>query len=219
MADLEAMRDEFAAAFAAGDSPDPSEWLERVEGSERQELERLIDLYLMTAPRRAWDADAYERSLAKQAVDRVFESREGQSGTWPELLPRLRNRARIKRSELVRRLTEALGVGTGEAELEKVGGYYNGMEHGNLPASGVSGKVLTALAAIVDSTAEDIRAAGERVSETAGGKGIAFARKAELDPGYADAEVLADAPVPAAAAPASEPPARDLIDELFTGGP
>jgi len=209
VADLEALRDEFAAAFAAGESPDPGEWLDRVEGSERQELEALIDVYLMTAPRRAWDADAYERSLAKRAVERVFASREGVSGSWPELLPRLRNRARIKRSDLVRRLAEALGVGGGEPQVEKVGRYYNGMEHGLLPAGGVSGEVLAALAALVGTTPEELRSAGARNPEPTGA-GMAYARKATRELEDASAQ-----PAPAAAA---APPERDRIDELFTGG-
>lgn len=211
MADLEALRDEFAAAFAAGEEPDPKQYLRRVEGDERQQLESLIDQYLMTAPRRTWDADAYERSLAKVAVDRVLESREGVSGSWPELLPRLRDRARIKRAELVERLAAALGLG-GEAEVEKVGVYYNRMEHGALRASGVSDTVLAALAGIVGTSAEALRAAGAVGPEPGGGGGVAFARVAVADADYGG-ESLASAP-----APAGTPPERDRIDVLFTGG-
>ena len=47
----------------------------------------MLDTYLMDAPRRRWDPAAYEGSLAQAAVDRVYESIEGVSGTWPELLP------------------------------------------------------------------------------------------------------------------------------------
>ena len=75
MADLDRLRDEFAAAFAAGQSPDPAEWLARVGADQRQELERRIDQYLMTAPRRAWDAEAYERSLEEEALLQEIEEK------------------------------------------------------------------------------------------------------------------------------------------------
>lgn len=217
VADLEAMRDEFAAAFEAGDSPDPSDWLARVSAPERQKLELLIDSYLMTASRRAWDADAYQGSLAKLAVERVFESREGVSGSWPELLPRLRDRARVKRADLVRRLADALGVGGDPADLDKVGWYYNRMEHGALPAAGVSETVLDALAGLVGSSVQALRAAGERAGGTGGGEAVAYARVASPDPARFElADADADMSVPASAA--EPPPERDRIDELFTGG-
>lgn len=207
MADLEKLRDEFAAAFAAGQSPDPTEWLAQVGDDERQELESLIDHYLMTAPRRAWDAEAYEHSLAKVAVDRAFESREGVSGSWPELLPRLRDRARIKRAELVERLTAKLG----ETDSAKVGVYYNRMEHGALPADGVSATVLAALADLVGTSAAALRAAGASGAERASGAEPAYARLAAPDRGY---DEVADFKAAEVAAPAD----RDRIDELFTGG-
>ncbi|MFN8150322.1 MAG: hypothetical protein U0R24_04230 [Solirubrobacterales bacterium] len=226
MADLSSMRDEFAAAFEAGESPNPADWLQRVDGEERQELEGLIDHYLMTAPRRAWDAKAYETSLTKIAIDRVIESRDGVSGTWPELLPRLRNQTKLKRSALIEQLAKAIGVGTAPPTVEKVGVYYNGMEHGTLAARGVSQRVLDALAGLVGTTGELLRSAGG--SEPPPEPGApAFARMAAPDLTYrahqadradgadaaageiADMEALADA---------AEPSGRDLVDELFTGG-
>ena len=214
MADVRELLAEFVAAFDAGDSPDPNPLLERVSGAERQELAQLIDQHLMAAPRQAWDPDAYEASRAKVAVERVYESIEGVSGTWPELLPQLRNRARIKRSELVARLAAALGAGTERARVEKVAGYYNQMEHGLLPADGVSARVIEALAEIVGTDAGTLRSAGRGAAASGGGEALAFARKAMLDSDYLpSAEEIEGAP--ASPAPA---PTRDEIDELFTGG-
>ena len=208
MAEPRELLEEFRARFEAGDDPDPRELLERVEGERRQELHSLIDNYLMTAPRRSWDPVAYEASPAKAAVDRVYESLEGVSGTWPELLPALRNRARIKRSELVQRLADALGVGD---RAERVGDYYNRMEHGRLPAEGVSGRVIEALAGIVGASAEAIREAGAATGETAG-PDVLYARKTMLhDADFAAEEV-------ASPAASSLPPDGDEVDELFTGG-
>lgn len=219
MADPDELLAGFAAELEAGADPDPREWIARAEGGGRQELADLIDRYLMTAPRRAWDPVAYESSLAKLAVDRVHDSLEGVSGSWPELLPRLRNRARIRRGELVERLAGALGVGRGEAQLEKVGGYYHRMERGLLPAAGVSGRVIDALAEIVGASPETIRSAGlagpRADAGVAGGAGRAFARLGSPEP-HRDA----DEPEPVAMADESEPvaPRLDAIDELFTRG-
>ena len=182
MADLQRMLEEFGAEFAAGRSPDPNEWINRVEGAERQELASLIDQYLMTAPRRPWDPVAYEDSLAKVAVDQVYESIEGVSGSWPELLPHLRNRARIKRADLVSRLGVALGLGEGDPRRAKVADYYNRMEHGRLPAEGVSGQVIAALAEIMGVAADVLRTAGDTATAAGGGRATAFARMASPDP-------------------------------------
>ena len=49
------------------------------------------------------------------------------------MLPRLRDRAGLKRSTLVERLAAALGVSDRQ---DKVAGYYHEMEQGLLPAAG-----------------------------------------------------------------------------------
>ena len=205
--------EEFAAAFEAGDGPNPRDFVQRAGEGARQETEALIDRYLMTAPRRAWDPVAYESSLAKVAVDQVFESMEGVSGSWPELLPSLRKRARLKRREVVERLAGSLGVGEEPQRVEKVGRYYHEMEHGLLPAEGVSSRVIDALAAIVGASAEQIRRAGEAVTPPDSAGGAVFARKAMANEAFEvmDADVAASPHEPA-------PVARDEVDELFTAG-
>ena len=82
----------------------------------------------------------------------------GQSGMWPSLLPQLRNRARLKRADLVAELADRLGAA---GQSEKVGAYYHQMEQGLLPASGVSDSVLEALGRIVGAGKEALRKAGE----------------------------------------------------------
>ncbi len=216
MADLRHLLEEFGAEFEAGRAPDPSEWISRVEGGERQELASLIDRYLMTAPRRPWDPAAYETSLAKVAVDQVYESIEGVSGSWPELLPQLRNRARIRRADLVARLGAALGLGEADPRRVKVADYYNRMEHGRLPAQGVSGRVIEALAEIVGVGADTLRAAGGGAMAEGGAEATAFARLASPDPQYL-AQELDEKTLEAPASPGTSPE-RDEIDELFTGG-
>lgn len=204
---IESLLAEFRTAFERGEQPDLGALLERAPAGQRQTLRERIDSYVMDAPRRTWDPAAYEASLAKQSVERVWASLEGVSGSWPELLPHLRNRARIRRSELVERLAAALGVGD---RVERVAEYYNDMEHGRLRAAGVSERVFEALAKIVDTTAETIRAAGVS-SRPEAQSGPLFARLAEPDAEYVTQDLALGAASP------GEPPARDEVDELFTG--
>lgn len=217
MADLKALRDEFVAEFEAGNDPALADWLSRVGESERQDLERLIDGYLMTAPRRAWDPVGFETSIAKRAVDRAVESLDGVSGSWPEVLPRLRKQRQMLRSDLVRRLADALGVGTTEPQLSKVGAYYHQMEHGLLPAGGVTDTVLEALADLVGSSTDALRRAGDLVWVPPSGPTTSFARTAMPDAEFVVADMASGEPAVFADA-AGPPPERDRIDELFTGG-
>lgn len=218
MADLNRLVEEFAADFEAGRETDAARLLAQVPAEQRQELTALLDSYLMQTPRRKWDPVAYEGSLAETAVNRVYESIEGVSGTWPELLPRLRDRAKVKRRDLVRRLAAGLGFES-DPQIEKVGAYYHRMEHGLLPAEGVSSRVIEALAGIVDSSAEAIRAAGMSGASEVPGSATMFARTASLDPDYVEAQD-ADSIQLSRAAPQSPGTAagRDEIDALFLDG-
>ena len=123
------------------------------------------------------------------------------------MLPRLRDRAGLKRSALVDRLAAALGV---EDRREKVAGYYHEMEQGLLPAAGVSDRVLEALGRIVGETAQALRDAGRALTPSGEGPAApaaAFARRAYAEP--------AGAP-----SPGTQPPPAgewDEVDELFRG--
>lgn len=214
MADLDRLVEEFAADYEAGRPVDVGACLDRVDSAQRQELAARIDNYLMSAPTRRWDPEAFEGSLAQQAVERVYQSIEGVSGAWPELLPHLRNQARIKRSELVERLARALGFEDGP-EIDKVGDYYNRMEHGLLPAAGVSRRVIDALASLVGVEPERIAAAGSRLSEPTEAGDVAFARKALPNAEFADADALAAMDMEP---PPGERLAHDEIDALFLDG-
>lgn len=214
MTDLDRLVSEFAAAFEAGDEPDPAAFLAQVEVEERPELADRLDAYLLEAPAPDWDPAAYERSPAKQAVTRAFESIEGVSGSWPELLPSLRNRARITRATVAERLASALGFA---GDRERVHGYLHRMEHGRLPAPGVSDRVLDALADIVGTTREALRLAG--ASSGAGPEPMAgtFARAVDPDPQYALLELSDADAADSATAPPSPEERRDELDELFLG--
>ena len=209
MADVERLLHEFIAEDRSGGDADPLAYLTRTRGTDRAELEALIDAYLARAPRRRVDPTAGQPAAARRAVDELTRAVAGRSGWWPALLPRLRGAARLRRSEVVDRLAGDLGATGREA---KVGAYYHAMEQGTLPAAGVSDRVLEALAAIVGTTTARLRDAGRAI----GGPppdphaGAAFARIGTPDP-----ELLEEPrPAPAPAPPVGQ---RDEIDELFTG--
>ncbi len=207
MSDVGGLLREFQRDFEAGGTLRPSEVLARVEGRDRQELEALIDAYLARAPRRPFDPDAFAASPARALVDDLAQALEAEAGTWKAVLPRLRDAAQLKRSELVHRLAAGLGV---EGREEKVARYYHEMEQGLLAPEGVADRVLVVLAELVGTSAERLREAGSalRVADEPPG-GMTFARAAMPEEEHLD--MMAGAP-PAAAV--EEP---DEVDRLFTG--
>ena len=204
---------EYIAEHRAGGIADPREYLSRATSEpERVELAALIDGYLARAPRQRWDAESFRGSSAERVADGLERAIAGTAGLWPVELPRLRERARLRRAEVVQRLATALGVAGRE---EKVAGYYHEMEQGLLPASGVSERVLDALAQIVGTTAEALRRAGEAVSSgppAEGAGGPVFARRAVS---LEDAAPPSTAPAETAEREAD----WDEVDDLFRGGP
>lgn len=211
MADVEQLLSEYIAEHRAGGDADPRPYLERVEGLDRRELAALIDAYLARSPGQQWDPAGFAQSRARHVADAVSLSLGGVNGAWPWLLPSLRKQAELPRSEVVRRLAEALEVAD---RKDKVQTYYHRMETGDLPAAGVSERVLEALGRIVGASAETLRRAGE-IFEPGGGEAPAavFARTGRPDPAYEAVE----AGVPSTGH-AREDFKLDEVDRLFTGG-
>jgi hypothetical protein len=212
MSDVERLLHEYIAEHRAGGEADPLAYLERVEGIERGELAELIDAYLERAPGREWDPAAYSGSAAERLVEGLDRSLRGQAGLWPSLLPRLRERARVRRADLAARLAEGLGVGDRE---EKVAAYYHEMEQGQLASARVSGRVLEVLGGILGTSAEALRNAGEAFGPAGPtpAESAVFARMARPSAEYRD-EVAAT-PRDRAEEEAVE---WDEVDELFRGG-
>lgn len=209
MPEIERLREQFIAEFEAGASPDPRDYLTQLEGADQRELEALLEAYLAQAPRRRFDPAAFAASPARALVDDLEQSLAGRAGTWPVVLPRLRNAARLRRAELVQRLTERLGVTGREPKVER---YYHEMEQGLLAPAGVSDRVLDALAELLSTTRQRLREAAESpgFGDTVTG-GPLFARKAS--PGDHELAIMASVPPSA-----PEPEERDEVDELFLGG-
>jgi hypothetical protein len=214
MSEIERLLDQYIAEHRAGGEADPAEYLERVEGTEREQLAVLIDAYLSNAPRRPWDPDAYAGSEEERLVESLDLAVRGVSGLWPVVLPRLRDRARLKRSELVSRLAERIGF---PDRTEKVAGYYHEMEQGRLPADGVNATVLEGLAEILGESAEALRETGHALQPEIAtfADDAVFARTAQPDAERLEHAEAAPPPAAARGAPGGE---WDEVDELFRGG-
>ena len=100
MTDLDPLFAEYVAEHQAGRETDPREYLARVSRAERAELAALIDAYLARATRESYDPAVFRGSSAKRIVDELERAIAGQRGLWPALLPRLRDRAGLKRIRL-----------------------------------------------------------------------------------------------------------------------
>ena len=214
MADVESLFSEFVAEHKAGGDADPQTFLRQVEGRERQALATLIDGYLVRAPGRDWDAEAFEGSPAQAWADRMAGELTGAPvvAGWSKVLPELREKARITRRKLVEQLADAIGT---PGQTEKVSLYYHRMERGELEPRGVSTRVLEALAGIVGSSTDALRQAGQGFATEVLEERAVFARTSTPDPEYIEERLEAGAPAEPAASPADGP---DEVDRLFTGG-
>jgi hypothetical protein len=183
MTDAERLFAEYLREHKTGGDADPGTYLARATPTERTELAAMIDAYLARAPRQAFDPKGAAGMSTERTVDELERVLTGQAGLWPALLPRLRDRAGLRRSELVEQLSDALGVGS---QAEKVAAYYHEMEQGLLPAEGVTDRVLDALGRIVGENADALREAGQAVAKGMGPgraeSGAAFARRSHGDP-------------------------------------
>lgn len=205
--------EEFAREYRREGEADPRPYLSQLDGDERAELRLLIEAFLERAPRRRWDPDAFAGSLAERALARAGTGEEPATAErpagWPELLPALRTEARLKRRTVVERLAAAIGFAD---QQQRVAAYYHRMEQGQLRPSGVSDRVLEALAGILGGSAEALRRAGDAGQRAAEAGGEVFARVGAPEGGSA----IGGGGAASAREDAAEP--ADELDRLFTGG-
>jgi hypothetical protein len=196
MSAVEERFEAFTAAWERGENPDPAAVIADAPADERAALGGMIAAYLSANPR----TDVPEDVVAARAADPASDP----PLAWPELLPVLRQRARVTRSELVKRLAAALGFPGATEQVEE---HVHGLETGGLPAGRVRPAVVAALASILE-VPESLLEAGRRLTRP-GAQPAAVAA-------YSRAERVRES-----AAPAEESgtaPARNAeIDDLFTG--
>jgi hypothetical protein len=175
--------DEFAASFAGGRDPDLRDFLERA-GDDAPALAQLVDTFLA-------GSEAPPASEERTELMRAWVRGE------PPILE-LRKARRLKRGEVVSRLTELLGLSSDREK--KVARYYHELEGGLLEPRGVDERVWGALARVL----------GADVRELARWRPAPVQAK----PAYR----LAERSVEAAYAPPAEPPEQDEVDRLFLSG-
>jgi len=195
---------------------DPVPFLDRAAEGEREILVTLIDAYLVQAPGKVWDPTAFNGTPAQRMVEPLTLALAGVSGAWPVVLPSLRNRVRIKRRDFVEKLATGLGYPKTAGVVEE---YYHAMEHGDLPAEGVSNKVLEVLGGLLGTNPESLRKEGSlflggsfRVDHQV------FARHPSL-PAMQESRI--EAPLSEMSESDSDDSYRadeEAIDQLFTGG-
>lgn len=193
-----ALLDEFAAAWARGETPDPRELVDRAPAGEREELTRMLDRYLTAAPAREMSEATleYMRSIASEA-DAVAE---------PPLLA-LRLERRLTREAVVERLIGLLGLDPGKRA--KVRRYFSDLEVGVLDPKGVQQSVWDALGQVLGKDGVTRALSGARgVSLSIQS---AYYRVAD-EPLRAAADALPAAPA------AAEEDHPDEVDRLFTSG-
>ena len=205
--EIDMVLSEFIDAWNAGRRPRIDAYLDRVAPAERDELGEQIESWVLMAPGPEYDEDALAQIRAEPALAGALGEIADQPELWPEVLPRLRERAGLRLRDLAARVTAAFG-------LERPGG-----ARGVLPradgarragATRVSRRLLDALG-----TALGANLAGGGDHQGGRAPGLALFR-ADEEAGASfeeELEILSRA----ALTPAPEP--MDELDRLFLGGP
>jgi hypothetical protein len=206
---------DFIDDWNAGRRPRVPEYLDRAAPSERDELAARLADWLAVAPSPALDDAARAAVRAEAPLQAALRAIESEAGLWPELLPRLRERAGLRLGELAERVTSAFGLAGQE---DRAAAYLGRMEAGDLDASRVSRRLLDVLGRALGVGGDELAEAGDLGGaglRPAAAGGVLFrAERARTGDAFAhDLEALSEA----AMTPA--PPAMDELDRLFTGGP
>lgn len=211
MTDIDQLLSEFIDAWNAGQRPRVDDYLARAPAARQDELADALGDWLAVAPAPDYDESARRAIRAEPALRGALAAVEAEAGLWPELLPRLRERAGLSARALAARVTAAFGLGGQE---DRATTYLQRMERGELDPARVSRRLLDALGAALGVSAAELGRAG-RFSPRAGAPAHALFR-AERDAAASFEDEL-DALSRAALSPAPAP--MDELDRLFCGGP
>lgn len=210
MSSVDETFERWAAAEKAGKQPNAESYADGLTRPERREFMLRVGMFRARPPEPAAPAADDPR------VERLARAASGLSGAWPSMLPRLRERRNLDRSELTRQLADELGRGD---DIDRVDEYYHQLEWGNLSAGNVNRSVIEALSKILGEDPDELWQAGtagmdrwsKRVRKSKSGRlpKRAFARLAgETKPLTVDDSMF-------------DPPSRsdwDETDRLFLGG-
>lgn len=212
---VDSLFDQYVAAFRAGRG-DVHPFLDQVDGEDREDLVLMIQAFVETDPEPVPTPENLRESELVRLTSRVTSELGGAGGGLSRMLVSLRQRLRLHRADVVETLANDLEAQP--AEKEKIDGYYHDLEWGTLPSAGVADRVFESLAAILETTVAELRAAGRELGpgRSASGSDLIFTRTV---PGERDDRIeVTDAGTvegsQGAAERRADPP--DRIDQLFT---
>ena len=130
---------------------DPIPYLDQVQGAERAELAALIDHFLATTERLAFNANAFERFKAKP---RVVDMSRRILRSEPQTLEDLRKQAGVSKREIGEHLARELGI---EGSAGETKARYHDIETGSIDPRRVRPKIWESLAAAFGATAAAVR--------------------------------------------------------------
>jgi hypothetical protein len=205
MADVDELLGRFIDDWNAGRRPDLDEVLAAApDAGAREELLRLVDAFVATAPLPAYSPAQLDELLARPQV-RAAAAAFGGPLPPAEVLAQERARAGLDVRELAGRVAAALGFGGREA---KVAWYLDGLESGDVDPQPVSARAWEAVAGALGIAAERLTGAMPPPAPAA-----ALLRDESGEPGARD-EVLVFLDALGAVASPGE---WDEVDEAFRG--
>lgn len=208
MVSIDRVLSEFIDDWNAGRRPQVDAYLQRVPDEERAELADQLTTWLEIAPTPAYDEAARAQISSEPAARAAIDAMASDAGLWPQLLPRLRQRASLSVRELAGKLAAAIGLGSNDEP--KTADYLEQLERGSLDPGRVSRTVIEKLAGILRVDPSLLDQAGGPTFRPA----PMFRTAKPASPGTVrNMEVLAD--MLTAKAPAED---WDEVDQLFLGG-
>ena len=208
MVSIDRVLSEFIDDWNAGRRPQVDAYLERVPEAERAELAEQLMSWLELAPTPRYDDAGRDAVAAEPVARQSVEAMAREAGRWPDLLPRLRERAALSIRELATRLVATIGLAS--SDEKKTERYLGQLESGSLDPARVSRRLIDGLAAVLR--------VDPALLDDAGGPAFRAAPvfRASTRPSAAterNMEVLAE--MLTAEAPAED---WDEVDRLFQGG-
>lgn len=211
MAEVEAVLAEALEDMRAGRERTVPDYLKLVSEDDRDELAALLSVFYLhhsaAEGPEAVDAERLENALAW--VDRYFDETE-LSGPLPAALVELRKARRLRRDQVVGWLAERFQIrGAGTGALARA---YHQLEIGQVPGSGLSRSLITALGDYFKVDAEDLAAAARQSPEAPVQEAPVFARGSK-----AIGEARAKPSEPGS--PIEGDAGERTVERLFYGGP
>lgn len=213
MSSIDKTLSEFIDAWNAGERPSVSDFLARVDESDRDELATQIETWLLVAPTPAYSPDALKAIAAEPALTQALAAIEDERSALAVELPRLRKLAGVSLGELAGKVVEAFSLPAKDKKRAKT--YLEQVETGEVKPDGLSRRLLDVIGEAVGATGERLAEAAQIKPQMRTADALFYRKTGEVGGWLAeDLEVLADAAF--APAPTSEP---DELDRLFHGGP